>query len=147
MMLIVISIAFITDESIAGRANCYRMLDIDASTASSDTLELAFNGSGEVALLAHITGYTHSGTAAQIYFYTEVQDSLYPLQLNVENTAVVGYISIADGYKRGAASFYAGIGYPVAMMKVFGEKLHIAYIKNDSTAGHITLDVCIRKED
>jgi len=143
--LIALAIAFSGNDLSAGRAYCFRTLDIDLSTAGSDTTEVSeFRGSGEIVILLHVTGYNYTTTAGQLYFYTEVQDSLYPLYIFSEATSS-NYLTLSDGYQRGNLALYKNMEY--SALKVFGEKLHVAYIANGSDSGHVTLDICIRNDD
>ena len=144
--LILSLILTLTFSQLEGGAKCYRMLDLDLSTASSDTVEVtAWNGSGEVAFFLNITGHAHGGSAGKITFYAEVQDSLWALRQVASGTVGNGY-TVADGYKCGSVVVYGGLANPLVDNKVYCDKLHVAYVDNDDSAGHVTLDVCIKKD-
>ncbi len=146
--LVIVAILALAFSQIEGGAKCYRMLDLNLSSASSDTVEVtSWNGSGEIAFFLNITGYTKkaSGSAGTIIFYVEIQDSLWALRLTTESITSNSY-TVASGYKRGTVALYSGLTNVITGNKVYGEKFWIAYVANADSLGHITMDVCIKKD-
>jgi len=152
IILAVLVLAIGITEAIAG-ARCYRVFDYDLSdTTLTDTMAVeitAWNGSGEVAFFMNVTGYVKKlgsgATAGQVKCYSEIQDSVWALRLNYEGSAA-DVITLADGYKRCAASVYSGMYNIITGQKVYGDKLWFYYIANDDSLGHLTVDVCVEKD-
>jgi len=125
------------------------VFDIDISASDGDTTEVTFwNGSGEVAFFLNITGYTKkgSGTAGKIKFYAEIADSMWLLRQVTDATTAAGY-TVADGYKTGAVVMYGGVGGSIIVAsKVYCDRLYVCYDDDADSLGHITLDVCVRRD-